>query len=126
MLDFKCPLEVLQDKKQDVSYLNVFGCTCYVHLPATQRDKLDPRAVKCIFLGYLQTNKGYKCYEPKSKKLYISRDVRFVETSPYFEGTSQEDILPDFPPYLVLILTLRILLICSTQLRITLQIHHLL
>jgi hypothetical protein len=93
VLDFKCPLEVLQDKVQDVSYLKVFSCTCYVHLPATQRDKLDPRAVKCIFLGYSQTKKGYKCYEPKSKKLYISRDVRFVETSPYSEGTSQGEIL---------------------------------
>jgi len=75
VLAFKFPLEVLQDKVQDVSYLKVFDCTCYVHLPTTQRDKLDPRAVKCIFLGYSQTKKGYKCYEPKSKKLYISRDV---------------------------------------------------
>ena len=81
VLGFKCPLKVLQDKIQDVLYLKVFGYTCYVHLPATQRDeldpraKLDPRAVKCIFLGYSQTKKGYKCYEPKSKKLYISRDV---------------------------------------------------
>jgi len=93
VLDFKSSLEVLQERQPDLTYLKVFGCTCYVHLPATLRDKLDPRAVKCIFLGYSQTKKGYKCYEPKSKKQYITRDVRFVETSPYFEGTSQEETL---------------------------------
>jgi len=75
VLDFKCPLEILQDKEKDVSYLKVFGFTCYVYLPATQLYKLDHRAIKCIFLGYSQTKKGYKCYEPKSKKLYISRDI---------------------------------------------------
>jgi hypothetical protein len=96
MLDFKSPLEVLQERQPDLTYLKVFGCTGYVHLPATMRDKLDPRAVKCIFLGYSQTKKGYKCYESKSKKKYITRDVQFVETSPYFEGTSQEETLSEF------------------------------
>ena len=100
VLDFKSPLEVLQEKQPDLTYLKVFGCTCYVHLPATLCDKLDPRAVKCIFLGYSQTKKGYKCYEPKSKKQYITKDVRFVETSPYFEGTSQEETLSEFFPLL--------------------------
>ena len=98
VLDFKCPLEVLQVKAQDMSHLKVFGCTCYVHLPQIQRDKLDPRAVKCIFLGYSQTKKGYKCYEPKSKKLYVSRDVKFAETIPYFEKNSQDDKLQELFP----------------------------
>ncbi|RVW28194.1 Retrovirus-related Pol polyprotein from transposon RE2 [Vitis vinifera] len=41
-----------KQKKPDLSHLKVFGCTCFVHLSATQRrDKLDPRAVKCVFLG---------------------------------------------------------------------------
>ena len=100
VLDFKSSLEVLQEKQPDLTYLKVFGCTYYVHLPATLRDKLDPRVVKCIFLGYSQTKKGYKCYEPKSKKQYITRDVRFVETSPYFKGTSQEETLSEFFPLL--------------------------
>jgi hypothetical protein len=52
LLDFKCPLEVLQDKKPDVFHLKKFACTCFVHLLAAQHDKLDPRTVKCIFLGY--------------------------------------------------------------------------
>jgi hypothetical protein len=55
VLDFKFSLEVLQDKIPDVSHIKVFGCTCFMHLPATHRDKLDLRAIKCIFLDYSTT-----------------------------------------------------------------------
>ena len=37
----------------------VFGCTCYVYGLDPGRDKLDPQAIKCVFLGYSRT--GYKC-----------------------------------------------------------------
>ena len=50
--------------------------------------------------GLLTNKKGYKCYEPKSKKQYITRDVRFIKTSLYFEGTSQEETLLEFFPLL--------------------------
>ena len=77
VLDFKSPLEVLQDKIPDISHLKVFGCTCFVHLLATHHDKLDPRAIKCVFLGYSTTQKGYKCYDHVLQKLHVSRDVKF-------------------------------------------------
>ncbi|RVW14453.1 Retrovirus-related Pol polyprotein from transposon RE2 [Vitis vinifera] len=88
-----------KQKKPDLSHLKVFGCTCFVHLSATQRrDKLDPRAVKCVFLGYSQTQKGYRCYDTTAKRLFVSRDVQFVETSPIFENSNQGEILSDFVP----------------------------
>ncbi|RVW60777.1 Retrovirus-related Pol polyprotein from transposon TNT 1-94 [Vitis vinifera] len=40
-------------------HLKVFGCTTYVH---TKTDKLEPQAVKCIFLGYPKGVKGYKLW----------------------------------------------------------------
>lgn len=69
VLDFKFPLEVLQEKRPDISHLKICGCTYFVYISATHHDKLDPRTVKCVFLGYSQTKKGYKCYDAVSKKL---------------------------------------------------------
>ncbi len=39
-------------KKPDVSHLKVFGCIVYVHVPNEKISKLDPKAEKCIFIGY--------------------------------------------------------------------------
>ena len=37
--------------------------------------------MKCIFFGYKSSVKGYKLWCPETKKLVISRDVIFDETS---------------------------------------------
>ena len=46
----------------------MFGCPSYVH---ESRGKLEPRAHKCIFLGYRREVKGYRLWHP------ISRHVTF-------------------------------------------------
>ena len=35
-------------------------------------------------MGYSSTQKGYKCYQPPTRKLYVSVNVTFVENKPYF------------------------------------------
>jgi len=59
--------------------LRVFGCVAFVHVSKHHRDKLDPRAFKCVFLGYSPTQKVYKCYHPTTRKFYVIKDVTFVE-----------------------------------------------
>ncbi len=46
------PEEKFTGKKPDVSHLRVFGCIAYVHVLDQKRSKLDPKAEKCIFIGY--------------------------------------------------------------------------
>ena len=62
----------------------VFGFTAFVHLHNPD-DKFIPRSLKCIFVGYSLTQKGYKCYHPQSKKFMISVDVTVQETKKFFE-----------------------------------------
>jgi hypothetical protein len=98
VLNFKSPLEVLQAKSPDLSLLKVFGCFCFMHFPPSQCDKLDSRSNKCIFLGYSQTQKEYKGYNPSLNKMYTLRDVRFIKDIPYFFTTSRrEDYFELFP-----------------------------
>jgi hypothetical protein len=58
---------------QHSSYLNLqtFGCVCFVHLPLHKRHKLSAQSVKCAFMGYSISHKGYVSYDPCSNK-YIS------------------------------------------------------
>ncbi|MCO5577671.1 hypothetical protein L7F22_031502 [Adiantum nelumboides] len=46
------PYESWYDRKPLVSYLRVFGCLAYAHIPQQLRGKFDDKAVKCIFVGY--------------------------------------------------------------------------
>jgi hypothetical protein len=66
-------------KKLDVSHLRVFGYFAYVHVPNENRSKLDPKADKCIFIGYSLEQKGYRCFNPSTRKLQVSRNVVFEE-----------------------------------------------
>ncbi|XP_059639814.1 uncharacterized protein LOC132282224 [Cornus florida] len=59
--------------------LKVFGCACFVLLQPHERTKLEPRARLCCFLGYRIKHKGYRCWDPISKRLRISRHVIFWE-----------------------------------------------
>ncbi|KAB2614533.1 hypothetical protein D8674_039240 [Pyrus ussuriensis x Pyrus communis] len=102
VLGFKSPMEIVKNRKLDLSHLKVFGCICFVHVQSLHRDKLDPRATKCIFLGYSSTKKGYKCYNPQLKRLIVSKDVRFHETNPYYskslDSTSEGEYCLDLFP----------------------------
>jgi hypothetical protein len=48
-LDKKTPTEVWSGTPANYSKLIVFSCTAYAHV---DNRKLDPRAIKCVFLGY--------------------------------------------------------------------------
>ena len=44
-----------------------------------KRTKLEPRARLCCFLGYGIQEKGYRCWDPVSNRLQVSRHVVYRE-----------------------------------------------
>ena len=56
VLRFKAPLKVLPDHVPLPTVFmispRIFGFVVFVHLHKNQRTKLDPCAVRCLFLGY--------------------------------------------------------------------------
>lgn len=75
----KTPEEVYSGNKVDLSQLQLFGSEVMVHIPKQRRKKWDRKSFKNIFVGYDSECKGYRCIDPDSKKLTISRDVIFLE-----------------------------------------------
>ena len=73
--------------------LRVFGCLCFPNSYATSPNKLAPRSLPCVFLGFSDEHKGYRCLDLLSGRVHISRHVTFVETIFSFARTT----LPSTP-----------------------------
>jgi len=88
ILHFKTPLQTLSTHISLPSILmlppKIFGCFVFVHLHKNQRTKLEPCAVKCLFLGYGLHKKGFRCYDPKTNRTYTTMDVTFLESEFFF------------------------------------------
>ena len=65
--------------------LRVFGCVCFVLLHDHERNKLQSRSRLCCFLGYGIGPKGYRCYDPISRRLRVSRHVVFWEHKMFYQ-----------------------------------------
>ena len=95
------PYELWHNKKPSIHHLRVFGCRAYVYVQKDQRKSLEPYSLKCIFLGYPDGYKGWKCYDPLSKKIVISRDVIFDECSFPGLGVRESQLTESSPPHIV-------------------------
>ena len=78
-LQDQTPQEVWSGHKPSVVHLRVFSNIAYSHIPDERRKKLDDKSEKCIFVRYSERSKTYKLYNPITKKLVISRDIKFDE-----------------------------------------------
>jgi hypothetical protein len=79
VLNNSSPFEQIYHRNPDYSLLKVFGCKCFPLLRPYTSHKLDFRSKPCIFLGY--SYKGYRCFDPLTQNVYLSRHVVFDEAS---------------------------------------------
>lgn len=88
----KTPAEIWFKSKPDISHLRVFGSICYNHIPKDKRSKLEPKASKCIMLGYGLTPSTYRLWDIENDKLVIGRNVTFNEKSMIDQASPQSAI----------------------------------
>lgn len=60
--------------------MKVFGCLALASNPSRSHGKFQPRGVPCLFLGYPQTQKGYKLLQLDTQKDFVTKDAKFFET----------------------------------------------
>ncbi|CAI7773903.1 unnamed protein product [Closterium sp. NIES-54] len=69
-------------KVADASAFRVWGSWAFVR--DLSADKLSPRAVPCVFLGFPPDAPGWQFYHPTSRRVLSSQDVTFDESVPYY------------------------------------------
>ena len=63
----------------NMSKVQEFGSIAYVHVPSICRNKLSPKISKCIFVGIEETTHFYWCLDLDSRKIHLTREVKFHE-----------------------------------------------
>lgn len=100
VIENKTPYERLTSKVPEYQLLKTFGCLCYVSTSPKSRNKFEPRARACVFLGYPTGYKGYKLLDIETCSVSISRYVIFYEDIFPFASSHINDDVKSFFPHL--------------------------
>lgn len=73
------PFEAWYGRKPAIPHYRVIGCDAWYHVPKKQRKKLQFKGRPAIFVGYANSQKAYKLWDPSTRKLVVSRTVIFDE-----------------------------------------------
>jgi hypothetical protein len=76
----KTPYEAFYNAKPDVSYLRIIRSLVYTHIPKKKRLKHESHTNLSIFVGYTNTNRLVKVYDPYKRTVKSYRDVVIDET----------------------------------------------
>ena len=76
-LGWRIPYELLFGQVPEVSYLCIFGCHAWVY--NNQRKKWDPKAKLMTLVGYKTGSKAYQLWNPATRSIVVSANVRFDE-----------------------------------------------
>jgi hypothetical protein len=86
--EMKTPYECWFKKKPNIEHLRIVWSDAYAHNTGPQQGKLAPRAERLKLVGYSEESKGYRLFDPITKRISISRDVLFDEKKAFEKGAS--------------------------------------
>ena len=77
----KTPHELFFNVKPNVSYLRIFGCTVYCHIPKKKRNKLELPGKIGIMVGYSRERRGYRIYDPEKEIVLEESRIQLNSTN---------------------------------------------
>lgn len=80
------PYEALCGVKPTVHHLRIFGCKAIVLDKRPGKSKFAAKGFECNMVGYCSESKAHRLYDPATKKITKSRDVKLLENC----GTSNQ------------------------------------
>ncbi|GJR09447.1 pol polyprotein [Tanacetum coccineum] len=69
------PYELWMGRKPSYQYLRVWGCLATVAVPTPKAQKIGPKSVDCIFIGYAKNSSAYRFIVHDSKNPDIQKDA---------------------------------------------------
>ncbi|CAI7778825.1 unnamed protein product [Closterium sp. NIES-53] len=76
------PTLLWMGKVGDASRFRVWGARSFVR--DTTADKLSPRAIPCVFLGFVPDAPGWQFYDPALRCVFASQDFTFDDSVPFY------------------------------------------
>jgi hypothetical protein len=77
----KTPYELLNGKKPDVSFFQVFGCKCYIYKKRQYLGKFQKRCDINFLVGYSSKSKAYRVFNYITSLVEETYDVEFDESN---------------------------------------------
>ncbi|GKD24873.1 retrotransposon protein, putative, ty1-copia subclass [Tanacetum coccineum] len=69
------PYELWMGRKPSYQYLRVWGCLAKVAVPPPKAQKIGPKSVDCIFIGYAKKSTAYRFIVHESKNPDIQKNT---------------------------------------------------
>lgn len=82
--------EILYGKSPLYATFWIFGCLCFPNLRDYAKHKFEPISLPCIFLGYHTSYKGFRCLDPISHRVFVTRHASFDENVFLFSSSSMQ------------------------------------
>jgi hypothetical protein len=98
----KLPYEIIFGDKPSIKHLYPFGVKCHVHVCEEKQigtSKLTPKGIKCYVVGYTESYKFLRLYDPQKCRVFTFRDIVFPVSIKRLKSTEIESSV-DIPLHL--------------------------